>query len=70
MVTRGGLPGDDRLLTSAEVAEVFRVDRTVVTRWARQGRIPCIKTPGGENRYRESVVFALLNPDREEDDRG
>jgi len=70
MVTRGELPDGDRLLTAAEVAAMFRVTRTVVTRWARQGRLPCIRTPGGDTRYRESVVLAVLHPNREEDDRG
>ena len=51
---------EDRLLTSAEVASVFRVTRTTVASWARTGRLPSVRTPGGHRRYRESAVRALL----------
>ncbi len=51
---------DDRLLTSAEVADLFRVDPKTVTRWAAQGRLTSLRTPGGHRRYRRSEVDALL----------
>lgn len=52
---------DDLLLTSREVASLFRVDPKTVTRWALAGRIGHIKTPGGRDlRFRESEVRALL----------
>jgi excisionase family DNA binding protein len=50
----------DRLLTPGEVAALFRVDPKTVTRWAAQGRIGSIRTPGGHRRYRESEVRAIL----------
>ncbi|MFE3454989.1 BldC family transcriptional regulator [Nonomuraea sp. NPDC059194] len=51
----------ERLLTSKEVAIVFRVDPKSVARWARIGRLAAIRTPGGrELRYRESDVHAAL----------
>lgn len=50
----------DPLLTSGEVAQMFRVDPKTVSRWALNGRLPCVKTPGGHNRYRKSVIDALL----------
>jgi excisionase family DNA binding protein len=55
-----------RLLTTGEVAALFRVDRSTVTRWAQTGKLPCIDTPGGMRRFRESDVRALLeqDPDR------
>ncbi|HEY9413237.1 MAG TPA: BldC family transcriptional regulator [Pseudonocardia sp.] len=51
---------NDRLLTPGEVAALFRVDPKTVTRWARAGRLPCVRTPGGHTRYWESYVTALL----------
>lgn len=55
------LPDGDRLLTSAEVAPMFRVDQKTVSRWALTGKLPSIRTPGGAHRrYRESEVLALL----------
>lgn len=50
----------DPLLTPGEVAILFRVDPKTVTRWARQGKIDSIRTPGGHRRYRESDVLKLL----------
>lgn len=50
----------DRLLTPREVGAIFRVAPKTVTRWARQGRISCIRTLGGHRRYREAEVRALL----------
>lgn len=52
---------DDPLLTSGEVAEMFRVDPKTVTRWVLAGRVSAIKTPGGKLRFRWSVIEPLLN---------
>lgn len=52
------LPDGDHLLTSAEVARLFRVDPKTVSRWAKRGRLDSVLTPGGRRRYRESVVLA------------
>ena len=49
------------LLTTAEVATMFRVDPKTVTRWAKAGKLTSIRTLGGHRRYRESEVKALLN---------
>jgi excisionase family DNA binding protein len=51
---------DDRLLTVAEVAALFRVAPKSVTRWASEGRLRCIRTPSGRARFRWSDVVALL----------
>lgn len=58
--TTRALDGGDRLLTSGEVAKVFRVDPKTVTRWAAAGQIGSVRTPGGHRRFRESEVQALL----------
>ena len=50
------------LWTTAEVAALFRVDAKTVTRWAAAGRLTSIQAvPGGNHRYRDSDVRALLN---------
>jgi excisionase family DNA binding protein len=51
---------EDRMLTSGEVAEMFRVDPKTVTRWAAAGHVSFIRTPGGHRRFRESEIRALL----------
>jgi excisionase family DNA binding protein len=50
----------ERLLTPHQVAQLFRVDPKTVARWASNGWIGSIRTPGGHRRFRESEVRALL----------
>jgi excisionase family DNA binding protein len=36
------------------------VDRKTVTRWAADGKLPSIRTPGGHRRYKASDVRAIM----------
>jgi excisionase family DNA binding protein len=56
-------PQPEPLLKPGEVAELFRVDPKTVTRWGKSGRLTSIRTPGGQHRFREAEVRALLNGD-------
>lgn len=49
-----------RLMTSVEVAAVFKVDPKTVARWARAGKITSLTTLGGNRRYRVSDVEEAL----------
>ena len=49
-----------RLLRTREVALLFQVSERAVTDWARRGRIPSVRTPGGHRRYPADEVCALL----------
>jgi excisionase family DNA binding protein len=51
----------ERLLTPAEVAELFKVNPLTVTRWANQGRIGSVRTLGGHTRYKEAEVLHPLH---------
>jgi excisionase family DNA binding protein len=51
---------DDRLLTRAEVAEIFQVSPSTVTRWAEAGKLRSVKTLGGHRRYEAKVVMELV----------
>lgn len=51
---------DKDVLTPADVAAAFRVDPRTVTRWTKQGRLPCFFTLGGHRRFRRADVEALL----------
>jgi len=52
---------DEKLLTPREVASIFRVEPGTITRWARDGRLTSLRTPGGHRRYLYSEVMRLLN---------
>jgi excisionase family DNA binding protein len=54
------IKAQEKLLTPAEVATLFRVDPKTVTRWAKAGKLTSIRTLGGHRRYKESEVKALL----------
>ena len=47
-------------LRTAQVAELLQVSPKTVTRHAREGRLPCVKTLGGHRRYMKAEVEALL----------
>ncbi|MER7132078.1 BldC family transcriptional regulator [Streptosporangium saharense] len=54
----------DRLLTPGEVAHIFGVDPKTVNRWSLTGRIPSVRTPSGQRRYRQTDIDALVNASR------
>lgn len=54
------VPAHEPLLQPFEVATMLRVDPKTVSRWARAGKLPFIRTPGGHRRYRRSEVEAIM----------
>jgi excisionase family DNA binding protein len=53
-------PYRGRLLRTREVATLFQVSERAVTDWARKGRIPSVRTPGGHRRYPADEIRVLL----------
>lgn len=52
------------LLTVKEVARVYRVDPRTVNKWAKDGVIKSVRTPGGRlRRFRPADVEAQLAAD-------
>lgn len=51
---------NDKLLRASDVAEIFGVDPKTVTRWAKQGKLPSVRTPGGHHRFFESVIRRII----------
>jgi excisionase family DNA binding protein len=49
------------LMTTREVAELFRVDPSTVRQWCKLGRLTLLKTPGGRNRHYTAEVHRLYN---------
>lgn len=50
------------ILSPAEAAELVGVHEDTLKRWAKQGRIPAIRTPSGWWRFRRSDIEALMEP--------
>ncbi|WP_076263171.1 BldC family transcriptional regulator [Intrasporangium flavum] len=48
------------LMTPAEVARLFRVSVTTVTKWARSGLLPSVRTLGGHRRFERRDVLEHL----------
>ena len=53
-------------LRSAEVADLLSVSPKTVSRWAKEGKLPFLKTLGGHRRYPEAKIRELANDLREE----
>lgn len=66
-MTRSKLPQteiSDPLMTTGDVAEYMRVNRSTVRNWVDAGHIEHIKTPGGHVRIRYSEVVRIMNGNR------
>lgn len=50
----------EELLMPREVARLAKVHVRTVGRWAREGRLSAIRTPGGHRRYRRTEVEAIV----------
>lgn len=50
----------ERLLRPEQVAAVFNVSPRTVTYWAWCKRLPSVRTPGGQYRFRQSDVDAAV----------
>jgi excisionase family DNA binding protein len=48
------------MLTPGEIGRIMRVDPKTVTRWARDGKLAAVCTPGGHWRFPRAVVLAFL----------
>lgn len=48
------------LLRTADVAALFQVSTRTVSEWARRGRVPCMRTPGGQWRYPAEPIRQLV----------
>jgi excisionase family DNA binding protein len=60
--------GDEALLRPREVAALFGVRPATIARWAREGRLAPMFTPGGHRRYRPADVRSVLNSDESDED--
>jgi excisionase family DNA binding protein len=55
-----------RYLRTAEVADILYVSPKTVSRWAKDGKLPFMKTLGGHRRYPEAKIRELASELREQ----
>jgi excisionase family DNA binding protein len=55
------VPDPPSYLHPAEVADILHVSPKTVARWAKEGRLPFLKTLGGHRRYPEAEIRQLAN---------
>jgi excisionase family DNA binding protein len=48
-------------LRAAEVADILHVSPKTVSRWAKEGRLPFLKTLGGHRRYPAAEIRQLAH---------
>jgi excisionase family DNA binding protein len=53
-------------LRAAEVADMLSVSPKTVSRWAKEGKLPFMKTLGGHRRYPAAKIRELVEELREE----
>jgi excisionase family DNA binding protein len=53
-------------LRTAQVADILFVSPKTVSRWAKEGKLPFLKTLGGHRRYPEAEIRELAEELREE----
>jgi excisionase family DNA binding protein len=53
-------------LRTAEVADILHVSPKTVSRWAKEGKLPFLRTLGGHRRYPEAKIRELASQLREE----
>ena len=58
----GGVPEalSKELMRTRDVARAFQVSERTVAEWARRGRIPWVRTPGGHRLYPAQQIRELL----------
>lgn len=54
-------PVEPEFLSRGEVARLFGVSVSTVTRWARTGLLKAVRTPGGHYRFRAEEMRRAVN---------
>ena len=57
-------PDPPQDLWAAEVADILHVSPKAVSRWAKEGKLPFLRTLGGHRRYPASEIRQLADQPR------
>ena len=55
------VPDPPSYIHTAEVADILHVSAKTVSRWAKEGRLPFLKTLGGHRRYPAAEIRQLAD---------
>jgi excisionase family DNA binding protein len=55
-----GKPVQARYLRTSDVARLLQVSPGTVSTWAKEGKLPYLRTLGGQRRYPEEAIRALV----------
>lgn len=55
---------EGQMLRTSDVATLFEVSERTVSEWAKTGRIPSVRTPGGHRRYPAEGIRVLIEAGR------
>ncbi|HYY77662.1 MAG TPA: helix-turn-helix domain-containing protein [Actinomycetes bacterium] len=53
-------PSQPRYLRTSDVARLLQVSPGTVSAWAKEGKLPYLRTLGGQRRYPEAAIRALV----------
>ncbi|HYY77940.1 MAG TPA: BldC family transcriptional regulator [Actinomycetes bacterium] len=53
-------PTEPKHLTASQAAALLQVSPKTVSRWAKEGKLPYVRTLGGHRRYPDSEIRALV----------
>lgn len=56
----GDLGASDEILTVTQAAALTGFSVSSLRRWDDMGKLPALRTPGGQRRYRKSALLAEL----------
>jgi excisionase family DNA binding protein len=59
--SRNPTPDPSSYLHTAEVADILQVSPKTVSRWAKEGKLPFLKTLGGHRRYPAAEIRQLAD---------
>ena len=54
-------PSRSGYLRTSEAADILHVSPKTLSRWAKEGKLPYVRTLGGHRRYPEDEIRALLH---------
>ena len=54
-------PAEPKHLTASQAAALLQVSPKTVSRWAKEGKLPFVRTLGGHRRYPDSEIRALVD---------